>query len=70
MRDEMEDLLVVSLFHPAFDLLEVTGLTGLYVVSLTGLSGLQVVVEPVACVAAHDQSVIVLSLQSDWMPRP
>src|SRR5918992_1896510 len=54
----MEDLLVVSFFHPAFYLLEVTGHTGLYVVSSTRLSDPQVVVEPVVCVAADDQGVL------------
>ncbi|HET6687735.1 MAG TPA: hypothetical protein VFG82_00115, partial [Rubrobacter sp.] len=39
---------------------EVTGLTGLYVVSLARLFGLQVVVEPVVSVAADDQGVLVL----------
>src|SRR5918997_284873 len=54
----MEDLLVVSFFHPVFYPMEVTGLTGLYVVSSTRLSDPQVVVEPVVCVAADDQGVL------------
>src|SRR5688500_1757858 len=54
----MEDLLVVSFFHHAFYVLEVTGLTGLYVVSRTRLSVPQLVVEAVVCVAAYDQGVL------------
>src|SRR5215212_8273267 len=57
----MEDLLVVSLFHPIFYLLEITGPTGFRVVPLAHLSGLQVVVEPVLSVAdAAGQRVVYL----------
>jgi hypothetical protein len=38
VRDETEDLLVVSLFHPVVYLREVTRLTCLYVVSLAPVS--------------------------------
>src|SRR5687768_5355098 len=54
----MEDLLVVSFFHPAFYLLEVTGLTGLYIVSRTLLTDTQIVAEHEVCVETVDQGVL------------
>jgi len=58
--DEVEDLAVVSFFHPLLDLREVTGRAGLYVVCAAGLVGPQVVVEPIVCVTADDKRGLVL----------